>query len=211
MAGEFEREGRMHLHIRKSIALPALMLVGLGALVLTSGEQPAVAADSSAPAWTIQPDGKTLGFKVMNNGSEEVAGAFSEWNGMIRMDPVVPDGASIKIDVDLSSASVGEGFKDKLLGDEEFFNTPVYPTATFESNSVEALADGRFAAHGTLSIKGISQPQDIEFRLTPNGDGVHVEGSGVVAREPFNIGLGQYGGSLDRTVSVEFSFDATKE
>lgn len=201
----------MPLNIRKSIAMPAAALAAFAAIALAPAETPAVAAESSAPAWSISPEGKTLGFKVMNNGSEEIAGTFSDWTGMINFDPVAPETAAIKIEIDTGSASVGEGFKDKLLGDVEFFDTGSFPTATFESTSVEALPDGRFAAYGTLSIKGVSQPQDIEFRLTPDGDGMHVEGMGVVAREPFNLGLGQYGGSLDRTVSVEFSFDAAQE
>lgn len=196
----------------RKFAIPAFAIAGLVALPFVApGGEPAVAADSSAPAWTIKPEGKSLGFQVMNNGSEEIDGKFADWNGMINFDPLAPDTASIKIDVDLGSGSVGEGFKDKLLGENEFFDVAVSPTATFTSDSVEALPDGRFAAHGTLSMKGISQPQDIEFRLTPNDDGVHVEGMGVVAREPFNIGLGQYGAGLDRTVSVNFSFDATSE
>ena len=68
------------------LAAPAALALGLAALSLGTPGDGAIAADSTAPAWTIQPGG-TLGFTAMNNGSERLAGEFGEWNGDIRFDP----------------------------------------------------------------------------------------------------------------------------
>lgn len=189
------------------LALPAT--IGLAALALAGSEDGAVAQGSSAPAWTIEPGG-ALEFSVMNNGSEKIAGSFHHWDGDIRMDPLAPETASLAIEIDLSSGSVDDGFKDGILKGDEFLNASAGPTATFTSTSVEALPDGRFVAHGTLALRGLSRPQDVEFRLTGGNDAKHVEGSATIEREPFNVGFGQYGGSLDPTVSVTFEFDATR-
>lgn len=190
------------------LAAPAALALGLAAVSLSGGDN-AVAAESNAPAWTIQPGG-TLGFAVTNNGSERLAGQFRRWTGDIRMDPVAPETAAIAIEVDLGSATMNDGFRDQLLMGEEFFNVGVSPKATFTSNSVEALPDGRFVARGTLDLRGISQPQEVEFRLTGSGNARRVEGNASIDRFPFEIGLGQYGGSLGSSVEVEFAFDATR-
>jgi polyisoprenoid-binding protein YceI len=197
--------------VRKTrlLAAPVALALGLAALSLATPGDRAIAADSTAPAWTIQPGG-TLGFAAMNNGSERLAGEFGVWRGEICFDPLAPETAAIAIEIDLASATLNDGFRDQLLKGDEFFNVAAGPTATFTSSSVEALPDGRFVAHGTLSLRGASQPQDVEFRLTGGDTAKRVEGSATIERKPFNIGFGQYGGSLAPSVAVEFAFDATR-
>jgi len=199
------------MNIRKvrALAAPVALALGLAAVTLGAPGGGAVAQDSTAPAWTIQPGG-TLGFTATNNGTERLAGEFGNWSGDIRFDPLAPQTAAIAIEIDLASATLNDGFRDQLLKGDEFFNIASGPTATFTSNSVEALPDGRFVAHGTLSLRGASQPQDVEFRLTGGDDAKRVEGSATIERKPFNIGFGQYGGSLAPSVAVEFAFDATR-
>jgi polyisoprenoid-binding protein YceI len=191
------------------LAAPAALALGIFALSLGTTADRAVAADSTAPAWAIQPGGK-LGFTAINNGSERLAGEFAEWTGDVRFDPLAPETAAIAIEIDLASATLNDGFRDQLLKGDEFFNIAAGPTATFVSQSVEALPDGRFVAHGTLALRGTSQPQDVEFRLTGGDDAKRVEGSATIERKPFNVGFGQYGGSLAPSVAVEFAFDATR-
>lgn len=199
----------MDIRTTKLFATPAALALGLAALSLGTPGDGAIAADSTAPAWTIQPGG-TLGFTVTNNGTERLAGEFGEWSGDVRFDPLAPETAAIAIEIDLASATLNDGFRDQLLKGDEFFNVGVSPTATFVSQSVEALPDGRFVARGTLSLRGASQPQDVEFRLTGGDDAKRVEGAATIERKPFNIGFGQYGGSLAPSVAVEFAFDATR-
>ena len=191
------------------LAAPAALALGFAAVSLGTPGGGAIAADSTAPAWTIQPGG-TLGFTATNNGTERLAGEFGEWSGEIRFDPLAPETAAIAIEIDLASATLNDGFRDQLLKGDEFFNVGAGPTATFTSNSVEALPDGRFVAHGTLSLRAASQPQDVEFRLSGGDSAKRVEGSATIERKPFNIGFGQYGGSLSPSVAVEFAFDATR-
>ncbi|MGV3556343.1 MAG: YceI family protein [Croceibacterium sp.] len=194
----------------RALAAPAALALALAALSLATPGGGAVAQNSTAPAWTIQPGG-TLGFTVMNNGSERLAGEFGGWTGDIRFDPLAPGTAAIAMEIDLASATLNDGFRDQLLKGDEFFDVSAGPTATFTSDSVEALPDGRFVAHGTLALRGVSQPQDVEFRLTGGDNAKRVEGSATIERKPFNIGFGQYGGSLAPSVAVEFAFDAARE
>lgn len=192
---------------RKVLAALAIVAMAIVPLVGSHSDQ-AIAATSSAPAWTIQPGG-TLAAAVAN-GSDTIAVNFAKWGGTINFDPDSPGASAIKIDVDLASASIGDAFKDELLQGDEFFGTASAPTATYRSQSVEAQPDGRFVAHGTLNLHGMSMAQDVEFRLSGSGAQRHVEGSASIDRLGFGIGTGSHGNDLAPTVAVNFAFDAKR-
>jgi polyisoprenoid-binding protein YceI len=198
------------MQLRNSKVAAALAVVAIAAAVPLIGghSDQAVAATSTAPAWAIQPGG-TLGAAV-RNGSDTIAVNFAKWGGAINFDPDSPGAAAIKIDVDLASGTIGDSFKDELLQGDEFFGTASGPTATYQSSSVEAQPDGRFVAHGTLSLHGMSMPQDVEFRLSGSGAQRHVEGSASIDRVGFGIGTGSHGNDLDNAVAVNFAFDAKR-
>jgi polyisoprenoid-binding protein YceI len=197
----------MQLHSKAAAALAIVAIATVPLVAGRSGE--AVAATSSAPAWTIQPGGTLTA--VAQNGSDPVTVNFAKWGGTINFDPDTPGAAAaIKIDVDLAGASIGDAFKDELLQGDEFFGTASTPTATYESASVEAQPDGRFVAHGTLNLHGIKMAQDVEFRLSGSGAARHVEGSASIDRLGFGIGTGSHGNDLGNAVAVKFAFDAKR-
>jgi polyisoprenoid-binding protein YceI len=198
------------MELRYSKVAAALAVVAVaGAIPLIGGRSgEAVAATSTAPAWAIQPGG-TLGAAV-RNGSDTINVKFAKWGGTINFDPDSPGAAAIKIDVDLASASIGDSFKDELLQGDEFFGTDSAPTATYQSQSVDAQPDGRFVAHGTLNLHGMSMAQDVEFRLSGSGAQRHVEGTASIDRLGFGIGTGSHGNDLDNAVAVNFAFDAKR-
>jgi polyisoprenoid-binding protein YceI len=197
----------MPLHNRELAA--ALAVAALAAVpLIATGSDPAVAATSSAPTWAIQPGG-TLGFAVAN-GNDTIAANFAKWGGTIHFDPDSPGAAAIHIDVDLTSAKIGDGFKDDLLQGDEFFGTATTPTATYDSTSVEAQPDGRFVARGNLKLHGMSMAQDVEFRLSGSGAQRHVEGTASIDRLGYAVGTGSHSNDLGGAVTVNFAFDANR-
>lgn len=197
-----------HRNMKLAAAIGLVALAGAVPLIGSHSERAAAAA-STAPTWTIQPGG-TLAFAVAN-GSDTIAAKFAKWGGTINFDPDSPGTAAIHIDVDLTSASIGDSFKDQLLQGDEFFDTPANPTATYESSSVTAQGGGAFLAHGTLNLRGMKMPQEVQFKLTGSGAQRHVEGTATVMRIPYGIGNGEHGNGLDPTVKVNFAFDATRQ
>jgi polyisoprenoid-binding protein YceI len=197
----------MPLRNRKAAA--ALAVAALAAVPLIApGSGPAIAAASAAPTWAIQPGG-TLNSAVAN-GNDTITVNFAKWGGTIQFDPDSPGAAAIHIDVDLTSAKIGDSFKDDLLQGDEFFGTASTPMATYDSTSVEAQPDGRFVAHGNLKLHGMSMAQDVEFRLSGSGAQRHVEGSAAIDRLGYAIGTGSHGTDLGSAVTVNFAFDAKR-
>lgn len=196
-----------HRNSKVAAALAVIAFAGAIPLVgIPSAE--AIGATSNAPAWAIQPGG-TLEFAA-RNGADTIGAKFAKWGGTINFDPDSPGAAAIHIDVDLTSAKIGDSFKDDLLQGDEFFGTASAPTATYDSQSVEAQPDGRFVAHGMLNLHGMKMAQDVEFRLSGSGAQRHVEGSAAIDRLGFGIGTGSHGGDLDNSVALTFAFDAKR-
>lgn len=159
------------------------------------------------PVWSIQRGGR-LGFTV-SGGDTTYRGSFSDWNGAITFDPDAPESANLRITVRLASASLGDATMDETLQGGEFFNSSGSPSATWRSTSVRRTGPGRYSANGTLTLKGASKPQTINFTLSGEGLRRHVEGSASIDRGAFGIGTGEAAAGLAPSVALSFAFDAT--
>ncbi|MEN7536175.1 cytochrome b/b6 domain-containing protein [Aurantiacibacter flavus] len=174
-------------------------------------EEPAAEETETAgppPSWTIQPGG-TLGFNV-DNGGMALNGSFSRWSGTIAMDPEAPESARIAIEIDLSSASLGDGTQNAMLKGPDFLGAGANPTATWRSTSVRRVSGNRYTADGTLNLKGVSRPQRIAFTLSGSGARRSVSGTAAIDRKAFNVGTGDAAESVAPTVNVNFAFDAAR-
>jgi cytochrome b561/polyisoprenoid-binding protein YceI len=160
-----------------------------------------------SPIWTIAGS-KRLAFSV-RNGSTPIEGRFRDWSGSINMDPDHPETADIRITISLASASVGDATQDAMLQGVDFLASSSNPTATWNSAKVSKTGPGRYRASGTLTMRGKSRAQSIAFTLAGKNLRRHVVGSASIDRTAFGIGGGEAGESLGKTVSVNFSFDAS--
>jgi polyisoprenoid-binding protein YceI len=160
------------------------------------------------PTWNIQ-EGGWLGFSVAY-GPQSYSGAFSEWTGTVRFDPHNPrNDPEIRIDIALASAAMGDATQDSMLQGVDFFASSANPRATFRSTSVSRTAPNRYNARGTLSLKGISFLQSVDFTLSGEGRRRHVVGSATINRTAFGIGKGDAAAGLGTSVLLSFAFDAT--
>jgi cytochrome b561/polyisoprenoid-binding protein YceI len=173
----------------------------------TDTATPAAEEAGPPPVWTIQ-GGKRLGFTV-SGGGEAYRGSFSDWSGAITFDPDHPESADLRITVKLASASLGNATTDAMLQGAEFFASSANPTATWRSTKVTQTGPNRYRASGTLSLKGASRPQTVTFTLSGKDLKRHVEGSASIDRTAFGVGTGDAAASVDKLVSLSFSFDAT--
>ncbi len=166
------------------------------------------------PTWTVQPGGR-IGFSVGNDG-ETISGSFSKWTAQIVIDPDHPDSADIKVTIDMASASVGDAYKDGMLPGDEFFGVAAHPTAIFVAKGAEATGPNAYRARGTLTLKGVSKPQTIRFRLSGKNvagkDATRtVSGSATIARAPFGVGNGDSSTGLGPQVALTFAFTAKRK
>ena len=155
----------------------------------TAAAPAAVAALTSAAAWT-QTANSTLSFATSYDG-EEFSGGFKQFTADLRFDPQNLPGSRFDVVIQLASANTENEERDETLLGSEFFNAVAAPQARYTATRFRKLADGRFVADGTLSLRGLSKVVPLTFTWTP-GAAPTLVGSAVVNRLDFNVGTGDW-------------------
>ncbi len=154
------------------------------ALLLTAGLQLAAA---QASEWQLVEDSSTVRFIGVQEGSG-FRGRFGNFSAMIDFDPSDPSAGSIVGIVRMDSAKTGDAERDATLLEEDWFNPTVHPESHFESESIEQLDDGTYAAHGQLTIIGNTNPVTMTFEFEVDGTTAQFSGSFDILRLDFGVG-----------------------
>ena len=165
----------------------AIYAAGAGiaiALLPEGSETPgagAAAAATTSGNWQVTEG--TLGFTVKQAGAE-VTGQFANWNAEIAFDPAATSGNAVTVTIDTASLSLGSVTPQAQM--PEFFDVAAHPTATF---TAEILPEGdTYAATGSLSLRGVTQPLTLPFTLQIDGDTATMQGSATLDRRDYAMG-----------------------
>ena len=151
--------------------------------------QPA-AAPSAPTAWKID-SGSSLNFASAWSG-QAIEGRFDRWTADILFSPDALDRSKVTVSIDMGSVNTGDQQRDASLPSEDWFNTAAHPKATFTATKFTKSGEGRFTAHGQLSLRGVSKPLDLPFRLKITGDRAEVSGVTSLDRTTFGVGQGEW-------------------
>ena len=135
-----------------------------------------------------------------------VEGVFKKFEASINFDPKKPEGGSVTLAIDTSSASLGIPQTDAELPKPEWFNSARFPRATFQSSALKGLGGGRYEINGKLSIKGSVRDIVVPVSLTQAAGTSLASGSLVIKRLEFKIGEGDWAdvGLVGNDVQVRF-------
>ncbi|HXA18600.1 MAG TPA: YceI family protein [Thermoanaerobaculia bacterium] len=108
----------------------------------------------------------TVLFKVpIMTGMSEVTGKFTDFTIVIAYDEEDLTRCHVSAVIKTASVDTGIADRDKHLRTADFFDAEKFPEARFESSRIEKTADG-FRALGTFTLRGVSKPFVIPFRIT---------------------------------------------
>ena len=142
---------------------------------------------AGAAEWQLVPDSSTVRFIGVQEGSA-FRGRFQNFSAMIDFDPADPATGKIIGVVKMDSAETGDAERDATLLEADWFDPENYPESRFESERIERLDDGTFAAHGQLTMVGVSQPVTMEFEFEVSGSTASFSGSFDIKRLAFGVG-----------------------
>ena len=111
-----------------------------------------------AGSWEVDPTHSVLEFVARYAVFTLVRGRFTSFSGTVVIDPSHPQATQIDVDIDASSVDTAMAVRDAHLRSDEFFDVQRHPKISFGSRSVTVLTAGRYAVHGELTIRGITQP-----------------------------------------------------
>lgn len=150
----------------------------------------ALSPAAHAAHWTVEPQSK-LGFSVIWS-AEPLKGEFKKWSADIDFDPT--DLAHSHVTALIQTGSVVTDYPD---GDDGLkgaigFAVDRFPTARFEVATFRRLPDGSFVADGRLTIRGITKPVALPFKLAIQGNRAHMIGRTTVLRSDFGVGQDEW-------------------
>ncbi len=169
------------------------------------------ATPALAAHWTVDAAKSKLGFSVAWS-NEPFVGVFKSWKADIDFDPADLAHAHAVVTVDLASEASDAPDSDDGVKGAAGFAVDKFPTARFETTRFTHLADGSYVAEAKLSIRGVTKPVSLPFKLAFDGNRVHMTGKASVDRSDFGVGRGEWAAPtpVAHAVTVTVDLTATK-
>ena len=191
---------------------------GQGAVETATVEPPATPASATAPAetadpvhWKVSP-GSTLAFTSAWSG-EPVQGRFDRWKADILFGEKALDRSEVTVTIDMGSAKTGDAQRDASLPAPDWFDSAAHPSAVFTATRFSRSGEGRYVAHGTLTLRGVTRPLDLSFDLKIDGAKATVSGRANLDRLAFGVGQGEFAATdqIPAKVAVRVQLRATRD
>ncbi len=160
---------------------------------------------AEASEWRLVQDSSNVRFIGVQEGSA-FRGRFGNFSAMIDFDPENPTAGTIVGVVTMDSAKSGDAERDATLMEKDWFDPQNHPESRFESERVEQLDDGTFAAHGQLTMIGVSLPVTMLFEFEVENSTAHFSGSFEIKRLEFGMGWDSTNW-IDDEVAVQVELD----
>ena len=174
-----------------------------------------VAASAEALSYHIDPVHSQLLFNVEHNGFSRSFGRLRITDGTVRFDRDDWSKSSVDATIDLNSVDMGDSDWDKVVRGNGLLDADHARTAHYVSDAVEKKNDDEGVVHGKLTLRGVTLPLDIPFRVNRVGKtiyGLHtVAGfSAQVSIDRTTYGMTSNRNSIGTNVSVWLEIEAIR-
>ncbi len=186
---------------------PVVEVAAAPAPVEIAAAAPATLPPAEPAVWSVG-QGSTLGFAT-TWGGQVIEGRFDHWTADIRFSPEALGTSRVSVGIDLASAVTGDSQRDESLKGGDWFDTAGHPKATFTAAKFEKTGADRYIAHGQLTLRGVSRPARLPFRLQIEGDKARVSGVTSLDRTAFGVGQGEWTKTDQIPADVKVSVNLT--
>lgn len=150
--------------------MPRFVLIVITALAM------AASAAAQAGTWQIDPNHSAAQFSVRHLGVSTVRGAFSKVSGTANYDPADPSKTMLDATIDAASVDTRVEKRDNDIRSPHFLEVEKYPSITFHSKQVKAMAPGKLLITGDLTLHGVTKEVVLD-----------VDGPSAVIKDPKGI------------------------
>ncbi len=95
---------------------------------------------------------------------------FDKTSGTLVLDRDNIEASKVTVTVDTTSVSTGVEIFDEHIQAPAYFDTAAYPEMTFTSTEIKLTGETTAKITGDLTIKGVTQPLELDAELTFEGD-----------------------------------------
>ena len=129
--------------------------------------------------WNIDTTHSGVNFSVRHMVIAKVRGRFTRFSGTLTGDASDLTQAKLVAEVDTDSIDTNMADRDTHLRSADFFDATSFPKLAFSSTRIERAGEGKYKAHGDLSIRGVAKP--VVFDLAVHGQAKDPWGNDRVA------------------------------
>ena len=195
---------RMLPRFARSAGLVAFLVFGAGLLSLTG------AGSARAMEWGVIPDKSEIDFEA-NGGGYNTKGSIKNYKAEVEFDPDTPEQTSVRVILDMRSATTGTPDVDQTLLSEDFFNPGRFPTAEFAARGAKPDGDGRYILDGRLTLKGVTKPLTLPFSIDIVSGTAAVRSEVSINRLDFGVGPETVAGfAVDNEVKLTIDLTAMR-
>lgn len=108
-------------------------------------------------SYDVDPAHSAAQFSVRHLGISTVRGQFSKVTGKVQVDEKDATKSQIDVTIDVNTLDTREPNRDKDVKSENFLDAAKYPTMTFKSKNIIAVAEGKLKMTGDLTIHGVTR------------------------------------------------------
>lgn len=126
-------------------------------------------------------------FTIKNMGLT-VEGMFESFTTTVDYNKSQPSSSRFSATIQVGSIDTGIGKRDSHLKKQEYFHVEKYPTIAFQSTSVSAKGAGQLLVKGNITIKGKTQPIELQVAVTEAGGKTQFSIKGQLDRTVFGVG-----------------------
>jgi polyisoprenoid-binding protein YceI len=128
---------------------------------------------AEAQVYRLDPVHSQVVFNVEHNGFSRSFGRLRVASGAIRFDRDDWSKSSVDATIDTTSVDMGDGEWDKAVRGNDLLDADRNRTARYVSESVEKRSDDEGVVHGKLTLRGVTLPLDIPFRVNRVGKTIY--------------------------------------
>ena len=166
--------------------------------------------DASAMEWGVNPQKSEVAFEASGSGYN-TKGTVKSFKTDIEFDPETPDQASVRVRLDMRSASTGAADTDHTLQSADFFDPGRFPTAEFAARGAKPDGDRKYILDGQLTLKGVTKPLTLPFSIAIEEGTAVVKAETTINRLDFGVGPESVAGlAVDKEVKLTIDLTAMR-
>jgi cytochrome b561/polyisoprenoid-binding protein YceI len=195
---------RMLPRFARSAGPVAVLVFGASLFSLAGAES------ARAMEWGVIPDKSEVDFEA-NGGGYNTKGSIKNYKAEVEFDPDTPEQTSVRVILDMKTATTGTPDVDQTLQSEDFFNPGRFPTAEFAARGAKPDGDGRYILDGRLTLKGVTKPLTLPFSIDIVSGTAAVRSEVSINRLDFGVGPETVAGfAVDNEVKLTIDLTAMR-
>ena len=145
---------------------------------------------SSLPVWNIDYSNSQIQFSGEQAGAP-FTGSWNKWQASLQFDSADLQQSRFDVNIQIESVNSNDEERDQTILSSDFFDSIKFPIARFQASSFSSQGN-EFIAKGTLTIKDITRPCTLVFKVTQTDKGKELTGQASLNRHDWDVGIGDW-------------------